>query len=75
MSASTTPTASPRAAISLIRSAQAYAVLTGRAYVTPQDIQAVAVACLSHRLIAEGSGGEGPALVSRIITEMPVPVT
>jgi MoxR-like ATPase len=67
--------ASPRAAISLIRSAQAYAVLTGRAYVTPQDIQAVAVACLSHRLIAEGSGGEGPALVSRIITEMHVPVT
>jgi MoxR-like ATPase len=67
--------ASPRAAISLIRSAQAYAVLTGRAYVTPQDIQAVAVSCLSHRLIAEGSGGDGPALVSRIITEMPVPPT
>jgi MoxR-like ATPase len=67
--------ASPRAAISLIRSAQAYAVLTGRAYVTPQDIQAVAVACLSHRLIAEGSGGDGPSLVSRIITEMPVPPT
>jgi MoxR-like ATPase len=67
--------ASPRAAISLIRSAQAYAVLTGRAYVTPQDVQAVAVACLSHRLIAEGSGGDGVGLVSRIITEMPVPPT
>ncbi len=67
--------ASPRAAISLIRSAQAYAVLTGRAYVTPQDIQAVAVACLSHRLIAEGSGGDGPDLVGRIITEMPAPTT
>jgi MoxR-like ATPase len=67
--------ASPRAAISLIRSAQAYAVLTGRSYVTPQDIQAVAVSCLSHRLIAEGSGGDGPALVSRIISEMPVPPT
>jgi MoxR-like ATPase len=67
--------ASPRAAISLIRSAQAYAVLTGRSYVTPQDIQAVAVSCLSHRLVAEGSGGDGPALVSRIISEMPVPPT
>jgi len=67
--------ASPRAAISLIRSAQAYAILTGRAYVTPQDIQTVAVACLSHRLIAEGSGGDGPALVGRIITETPVPPT
>ncbi len=67
--------ASPRAAISLIRSAQAYAVLTGRPYVTPQDVQAVAVACLSHRLIAEGSGADGPALVARILAEAPVPPT
>ena len=35
--------ASPRAAISLIRSAQAHAVLRGRPYVTPQDVQEVAV--------------------------------
>ncbi len=67
--------ASPRAAISLIRSAQAYAVLNGRAYVTPQDIQAVAVACLSHRLVAEGSGGDGPTLIARIIAETSVPPT
>jgi MoxR-like ATPase len=67
--------ASPRAAISLIRSAQAFAVLAGRSYVTPQDIQSVAVACLAHRLIAEGSDGEGPALVARIINETPAPVT
>jgi MoxR-like ATPase len=67
--------ASPRAAISLIRSAQAYALLSGRAYVTPQDVQAVAVACLAHRLIAEGSGGDGPALVARILAEAPVPTT
>jgi MoxR-like ATPase len=67
--------ASPRAAISLIRSAQAYAVLSARTYVTPQDIQAVAVACLGHRLIAEGSGGDGPSLVSRIMAETPVPPT
>jgi MoxR-like ATPase len=67
--------ASPRAAISLIRSAQAYAVLCGRAYVTPQDIQAVAVACLAHRLVAEGGGADGPALVGRIVAESPVPPT
>jgi MoxR-like ATPase len=67
--------ASPRAAISLIRSAQAYAVLNGRPYVTPQDIQSVAVACLSHRLVAEGSGGEGAALVAQVISETPVPTT
>ncbi|MGD0392219.1 MAG: MoxR family ATPase [Acidimicrobiales bacterium] len=67
--------ASPRAAISLIRSAQAYAVLSERDYVNPQDIQAVAVACLAHRLIAEGGGGDGPALVTRIVEETPVPPT
>jgi MoxR-like ATPase len=67
--------ASPRAAISLIRSAQAYAVLNARAYVTPLDIQAMAVACLSHRLVAEGSGGAGSTLVARIIAEAPVPPT
>jgi MoxR-like ATPase len=67
--------ASPRAAISLLRSAQAYAVLSAREYVTPQDVQAVVVACLAHRLIAEGSGGDGPALVARIVAETPVPPT
>ena len=67
--------ASPRAAISLIRSAQAYAVLNGRGYITPQDVQAVAVACLSHRLVAEGGSGEGPALVARVISDTPVPPT
>jgi MoxR-like ATPase len=67
--------ASPRASISLLRAAQAYAVLTGRAYVTPQDIQSVAAPCLSHRLIAEGGGGDGPALIGRIIAETPVPPT
>jgi MoxR-like ATPase len=67
--------ASPRAAISLLRSAQAYAVLSARAYTTPQDVQAVAVACLAHRLIAEGGSDGGPALVARIVADLPVPPT
>ena len=67
--------ASPRAAISLLRSAQAHAVLCGRPYVTPGDVQAVAVACLSHRLIAEGTAGEGPVLVGRVIADTPAPTT
>jgi MoxR-like ATPase len=67
--------ASPRAAISLIRSAQAYAVVSGRSYITPQDIQSVATACLAHRLIAEGGGADGPSLIARIISETPVPPT
>ncbi len=67
--------ASPRAAISLLRSAQAYAVLSARAYTTPQDVQAVAVACLAHRLIAEGGSDGGPALVGRMVADLPVPPT
>ncbi|MGA2836685.1 MAG: AAA family ATPase [Acidimicrobiales bacterium] len=67
--------ASPRAAISLLRTAQAHAVLAGRPYVIPGDVQAVAVACLSHRLIAEGVGDYGPALVGRIIADTPAPTT
>lgn len=65
--------ASPRAAISLIRSAQAAAVLSGRPYVTPEDIQSMALSCLAHRLIADGSEGDGPALIRRIIEETPAP--
>ena len=67
--------ASPRATISLLRCAQAYAVLSGRSYVTPGDVQAVAVACLSHRLIVESSGGKGTELVAQIIADTPAPRT
>jgi len=66
--------ASPRAAISLLRSAQAYAVLAGRPYVTPGDVQAVAISCLSHRLIADGTG-DGPLLVGRVLADTPAPTT
>ena len=65
--------ASPRAAISLIRSAQAYAILSNRAYVTPADVQAMAVACLSHRLVIDGAAGDGRELVRHIIATVPVP--
>ncbi|MGO9027170.1 MAG: AAA family ATPase [Acidimicrobiales bacterium] len=65
--------ASPRAAISLIRNAQAYAILSNRVYVTPEDIQAVAVPCLAHRLVTEPGGENGKELVGRIIATTPVP--
>ena len=68
--------ASPRAAISLLRSAQAYAVLSGRPYVTPGDVQAVAVACLSHRLHRRRApAASGPLLVGRVIADTPAPTT
>ncbi len=43
--------ASPRATIALSQAARAYALLRGRAFVTPQDIKTVAPDVLRHRLI------------------------
>ena len=50
--------ASPRAAIWLIRCAQAHAILSARRFVAPDDVKAVAIGCLAHRLITdEGDDG------------------
>ncbi len=67
--------ASPRASLSLLHAAKAHAALAGRNYVTPDDIQAVAVASLSHRLLLDG-GTDLPAasgLVRRLVDSVAVP--
>jgi len=43
--------ASPRAALQLMQLARAYALVQGRAYVTPDDVKALFVHALPHRLI------------------------
>jgi MoxR-like ATPase len=43
--------ASPRASLGLLRVAKSYAVLSGRPFVTPDDVRAAAVPTLAHRLI------------------------
>jgi MoxR-like ATPase len=68
--------ASPRAAIWLIRSAQAHAVLDARNYVVPDDVKAVAVECLSHRILtAEGDEGTGrsAAMIRELLETTPAP--
>jgi MoxR-like ATPase len=68
--------ASPRAAIWLIRSAQAHAVLSSRSYVVPDDVKAIAVSCLSHRLLTvEGDEGYGQAVavVEELLEATPAP--
>lgn len=68
---------SSRAALSLVRTAQAHAVLQGRAFVTPDDTKAVAVAALAHRLVLRGSGSErtaAVALVEDLLGRLPVPL-
>jgi MoxR-like ATPase len=43
--------ASPRASLGLLRAGKAHALLQGRSFLTPDDVQAVAEAVLAHRLI------------------------
>ncbi len=65
--------ASPRAAIWLIRAAQAHAVLSARAFVTPDDVKAVAVACLAHRLLTDEGVEQGVAAVRGLLDTTPAP--
>ena len=51
--------ASTRAAIGLYRAAQAAALIDGRDYVVPDDVKALAVPVLAHRLIARAGGIAG----------------
>lgn len=44
---------SPRGAMALMRSAQSWALLQGRAHVLPEDVQAVFVAVVGHRLVGK----------------------
>ncbi|MGB7423390.1 MAG: AAA family ATPase [Ornithinimicrobium sp.] len=46
--------ASPRAALQLLRAARAHAALEGRGHVLPEDVQTLAPAILSHRVLLTG---------------------
>ncbi len=52
---------SPRAGIALIRAAKAQALIAGRDYVAPDDVQAVLPQTLAHRLVPVGDAGRGAA--------------
>jgi MoxR-like ATPase len=70
--------ASPRAGIALLRMAKARAVAAGREYVLPEDVQAVAVPVLAHRLIvapeARAAGTSPGEAVQEALAQTPVPV-
>ncbi len=72
--------ASPRASLGLRRAAQALALVEGRDYVLPDDIKALAVPVLSHRLVERersrsGAASEaGQACLREIVKTTPVPL-
>jgi MoxR-like ATPase len=69
--------ASPRGSLSLMRAAQARAMLQGRDYVIPDDVKVLAVAALAHRLImspeARMRNATASAVIASVLQEVPVP--
>lgn len=74
--------ASPRATLQLIRAAKAMAALAGRDFVLPDDVDALAVPVLGHRLLptsrALGHHHESAPVIAdivrRIVASTPVPI-
>jgi MoxR-like ATPase len=70
--------ASPRAGIAILRVAKARALADARTFLEPDDIKAVAVAVLAHRLIlapeARSTGLTGEQIVRETLDKTPVPV-
>jgi MoxR-like ATPase len=69
--------ASPRATLHLLRAAKASAALAGREYALPDDVQALAVAVLAHRLLptaqAQLNRRTAEQVVQEILQTTPVP--
>ena len=65
---------SPRAGLALLRAAKAQALLAGRNYVAPDDIQSVLPQCIAHRLVPVSGAGRGAVEQVRAMAEaVPLP--
>jgi len=69
--------ASPRASISLMKAAQALALFDGVDFVTPEQIQELAVPVIAHRLVmqpqARFSGQTARGIVEEVVKKTPIP--
>jgi MoxR-like ATPase len=69
--------ASPRATLALAQAARAFAFLRGRAYVTPDDVKAIAPDVLRHRVLttyeAEAEDVTSDQLIARLLDTVPTP--
>lgn len=66
---------SPRCGVSLLNAARAWSFIQGRAYVLPDDLQAVVGPVIAHRLQPEQGGAVRTidALLQKILAAVPVP--
>jgi len=69
--------ASPRGSLALVKLARAWAVLAGRDYVGPDDVRAVAIPALAHRVVVTDEtwarGTPASDLVRRVLDRVPAP--
>jgi len=69
---------SPRASLVLMKASKARAAILGRKYVTPDDVRALIIVALNHRILlkpeAELEGLDVKAVIKNIIEEIPVPI-
>jgi len=69
--------ASPRAALHLFRASKAWAALDGRDFVIPDDVQALAIPVLAHRLLPTSEALVGRQLpeqvLAKIVERLPLP--
>ena len=65
---------SPRAAIALVRAAKAQALMCGRDYVAPDDVQAIVAQTIAHRLVPLAQAGRGAVeQVRAMVDAVPLP--
>jgi MoxR-like ATPase len=69
--------ASPRGSLALMHAVQAYAALQGRTYVLPDDVKALAIPVLSHRLILRPEArmrfADSDGVIRDVLDRVPVP--
>ena len=69
--------ASPRASIAILKSSKAFAAMSGRDFVTPEDIKRAAIPVLHHRVIVtperEMEGVSSKQIIKQIIETVEIP--
>ncbi|MCQ2432741.1 MAG: hypothetical protein MJ175_09085, partial [Clostridia bacterium] len=70
---------SPRATLALAHAAQAWAAMQGRTFVLPDDVKAVAVPVLSHRVIVRAQSASrrmelAETIIGEILNTVPAPI-
>jgi len=69
--------ASPRASLTLMKVAQAMALFEGRVFVTPDDVQSIAIPVMAHRILLDPqsrfSGLTASTIVQDVLKKVPAP--